>query len=51
MDRARSDVREAVAGIAAGMTVMVSGFGGSGAPIKLIQARIDRFVATGHPKG
>jgi predicted transposase YbfD/YdcC len=51
MDKARSDVREAVAGIAGGMTVKVGGFGGSGALIKLIHARIDRFVATGHPKG
>ena len=26
------------------------GFGGSGAPIELIHALIDRFVATGHPR-
>ncbi|MGX5849320.1 3-oxoacid CoA-transferase subunit A [Mesorhizobium sp. PL10] len=31
------------------MTVMIGGFGGSGAPIELIHALIDRFVQTGHP--
>ena len=29
---------------------MVGGFGGSGAPIELIHALIDRFKATGSPK-
>lgn len=33
------------------MTVMIGGFGGAGAPIELIHALIDRFVATGRPKG
>ena len=28
---------------------MIGGFGGSGAPIELIHALIDRFLATGHP--
>jgi len=32
------------------MTVMIGGFGGSGAPIELIHALIDRFIATGHPR-
>lgn len=40
---------EAVAGIEDGMTLMVGGFGGSGAPIELIHALIDRFRATGSP--
>ena len=40
---------EAVAGIEDGMTLMVGGFGGSGAPIELIHALIDRFRATGGP--
>lgn len=31
------------------MTVMVGGFGGSGAPIELLHALIDRFRATGSP--
>lgn len=40
----------AVAGIEDGMIVMVGGFGGSGAPIELIHALIDRHLKTGHPK-
>jgi 3-oxoadipate CoA-transferase alpha subunit len=44
-------VPSAVAGIEDGMTVMIGGFGGSGAPIELIHALIDRFLATGHPRG
>jgi len=38
-----------VAGITDGMSLMVGGFGGSGAPIELIHALIDRFKATGSP--
>ncbi|AGI68653.1 family I CoA-transferase subunit A [Octadecabacter antarcticus 307] len=30
--------------------IMIGGFGGSGAPIELIHALIDRFRATGHPR-
>lgn len=51
MDKTLPDLKAAVAGIADGMTVMIGGFGGSGAPIELIHALIDRYVATGHPKG
>ncbi|WP_431298655.1 3-oxoacid CoA-transferase subunit A [Tabrizicola sp. BL-A-41-H6] len=51
MDKTLPDLKVAVAGIADGMTVMIGGFGGSGAPIELIHALIDRFLATGHPKG
>jgi 3-oxoadipate CoA-transferase alpha subunit len=51
MDKTLPDLKAAVAGIADGMTVMIGGFGGSGAPIELIHALIDRFIATGHPKG
>lgn len=50
MDKTLPDLATAVAGIADGMTVMIGGFGGSGAPIELIHALIDRFIATGHPK-
>lgn len=50
MDKTLPDPKTAVAGIADGMTVMIGGFGGSGAPIELIHALIDRYVATGHPK-
>lgn len=50
MDKTIPDLAAAVAGIQDGMTVMIGGFGGSGAPIELIHALIDRFLATGHPK-
>ena len=50
MDKTVADLATAVAGIEDGMTVMIGGFGGSGAPIELIHALIDRFRATGHPK-
>lgn len=49
MDKTLPDLAAAVAGITDEMTVMIGGFGGSGAPIELIHALIDRFVATGHP--
>jgi 3-oxoadipate CoA-transferase alpha subunit len=50
MDKTLPDLATAVAGIADGMTVMIGGFGGSGAPIELIHALIDRFQVTGHPR-
>lgn len=50
MDKSLADLATAVAGITDGMTVMIGGFGGSGAPIELIHALIDRFRATGHPR-
>ena len=50
MDKTLPDLATAVAGVADGMTVMIGGFGGSGAPLELIHALIDRFVATGHPR-
>ena len=50
MDKSLPDLAAAVAGIEDGMVVMIGGFGGSGAPIELIHALIDCFVATGHPK-
>jgi 3-oxoadipate CoA-transferase alpha subunit len=51
MDKTVPDLAAAVAGIADGMHLMVGGFGGSGAPIELIHALIDRFKATGSPGG
>ena len=51
MDKTISDLATAVAGIEDGMTVMIGGFGGSGAPIELIHALIDRRIRTGHPVG
>ncbi|WP_428924864.1 3-oxoacid CoA-transferase subunit A [Marinibacterium sp. SX1] len=50
MDKTISSLAEAVAGIPDGATVMIGGFGGSGAPVELIHALIDRFRATGSPK-
>lgn len=50
MDKRIATLAEAVAGIPDGASVMIGGFGGSGAPIELIHALIDRFLATGSPK-
>jgi len=50
MNKTVPDLATALAGIEDGMTVMVGGFGGSGAPIELIHALIDRCKATGSPK-
>lgn len=50
MDKTLADLGTAVAGIRDGMTVMIGGFGGSGAPIELIHALIDRFLKTGQPR-
>ncbi|MGV3573957.1 MAG: 3-oxoacid CoA-transferase subunit A [Devosia sp.] len=50
MDKTVPDLAAAVAGIEDGVVLMVGGFGGSGAPIELIHALIDRFKATGSPK-
>lgn len=50
MDKTISELATAVGGIDDGMTVMIGGFGGSGAPIELIHALIDMHVQTGHPK-
>lgn len=50
MDKTISSVAEAVADIPDDADVMIGGFGGSGAPIELIHALIDRFRATDSPK-
>ena len=42
MDKTIKSLAEAVSGIGDGATVMIGGFGGSGAPIELIHALIDR---------
>jgi len=49
MDKTIATPAEAVAAIGDDATVMIGGFGGSGAPIELIHALIDRFVKTGSP--
>jgi 3-oxoadipate CoA-transferase alpha subunit len=51
MDKRISTLSDAIAGISDGDRVMIGGFGGSGAPIELIHALIDRFRATGSPSG
>ena len=50
MDKTLPNLAAAVADIPDGATVMIGGFGGSGAPIELIHGLIDRHVATGHPR-
>ncbi|AQS63648.1 3-oxoadipate CoA-transferase subunit A [Rhizobium rhizogenes] len=42
MDKTIKSAEEALAGIGDGATIMIGGFGGSGAPIELIHALIDR---------
>jgi len=42
MDKTIASLADAVAGISDGATVMIGGFGGSGAPIELIHALIDK---------
>jgi len=49
MDKRVPDAADAVAGIQDGSVVMIGGFGGSGSPIELIHALIDRFRGTGSP--
>lgn len=50
MDKSISTVTDAVAKIHDDAVLMIGGFGGSGSPIELIHALIDRFRATGSPK-
>ena len=50
MDKRIATLAEAVADIPDGAAVMIGGFGGSGAPIELIHALIDRYRATGSPR-
>jgi 3-oxoadipate CoA-transferase alpha subunit len=42
MDKTLDSLSDAVAGIGDGATIMIGGFGGSGAPIELIHALIDK---------
>lgn len=51
MDKSVATLDAAVAGIGDGASVMIGGFGGSGAPIELIHALVDRFRASGSPGG
>ena len=49
MDKTIASLSDAVQGIRDNSTVMIGGFGGSGAPIELIHALVGRFVSTGSP--
>lgn len=51
IDKRAPDIATAVAGIGDGMTLMIGGFGGSGAPLELIHALVDRRRQTGSPAG
>ncbi|MYA88459.1 MAG: 3-oxoacid CoA-transferase subunit A [Boseongicola sp. SB0662_bin_57] len=51
MDKTVASPEQAVAGIENGAVLMIGGFGGSGAPVELIHALVDRYVATGSPAG
>jgi 3-oxoadipate CoA-transferase alpha subunit len=50
MNKVVSNLASSVADIHDDAVVMIGGFGGSGAPIELIHALIDRFRAEGSPK-
>ncbi|MBP0438690.1 3-oxoacid CoA-transferase subunit A [Tianweitania sediminis] len=50
MNKTLPTLQDAVAGITDGATIMIGGFGGSGAPIEMVHALIDRFLQTGAPK-
>lgn len=49
MDKTIPTPAAAVADVPDGAVLMIGGFGGSGAPIELIHALIDRYRATGSP--
>jgi 3-oxoadipate CoA-transferase alpha subunit len=49
MNKVIPNLEEAVSVVQDGMVVMIGGFGGSGAPIELIHALVDRFKKTGSP--
>lgn len=50
MDKRLPSLATALETIEDGAVIMIGGFGGSGAPIELIHALIDRYKATGSPK-
>ena len=49
MNKVYPTIGEALDCVADGMTVMIGGFGGAGAPIELIHALVARFEKTGSP--
>lgn len=51
MNKFVSSLSEAVSGLQDGASLMIGGFGGSGAPIELIHSLVHRFRETGTPSG
>jgi 3-oxoadipate CoA-transferase alpha subunit len=49
MTKIAESLSDAIAEIPDGAQIMIGGFGGSGAPVELIHALIDRYRATGSP--
>ena len=49
MNKIHSSIDEALVGVEDGMAVMISGFGGAGAPIELIHALVEIYKRTGSP--
>jgi 3-oxoadipate CoA-transferase alpha subunit len=49
MDKVFPTIDDVIADIDDGMDVMIGGFGGSGAPIELIHALVERYKRTGTP--
>jgi 3-oxoadipate CoA-transferase alpha subunit len=49
VDKIRPDIESAIADVVDGMSVMIGGFGGAGAPVELIHALVDRYRKTGSP--
>ncbi len=49
MNKIVPTIEDALGGIEDGMAVMIGGFGGSGAPIELIHALVERYKKTGSP--
>lgn len=51
MNKRFASIDDALDCIEDGMSVMIGGFGGAGAPIELIHALVDRYKTTGSPGG
>lgn len=49
MNKISPDIASAIADIEDGMSVMIGGFGGAGAPIEMIHALVERYRETGSP--
>ena len=51
MNKIFPDIAAALDCVEDGMSVMIGGFGGAGAPVELIHALVDRYEKTGSPGG